>query len=164
MSIAYVVMGVSGCGKSHIGAGFADAIGAQFIDGDSLHPPANVDKMARGEPLNDSDRQPWLEEVGRSIGPNVVIACSALKRSYRDLIRKTADTPVVMCLLHGTRAVLWERVSSRKGHFMPPALLDSQLATLEMPAPNEAHVIADIDNTPDHIIKTLVAATQELST
>lgn len=153
-------MGVSGCGKSHIGAGFAAAIGAQFIDGDSLHPQSNVDKMARGEPLNDADRQPWLQEVGRCLGPDIVIACSALKRSYRDLIRQTAGARVIMCHLHGTRAVLWDRVNGRAGHFMPPALLDSQLATLELPTPDEAHVTADIDNTPDHIIQTLLAATQ----
>ncbi|MEP5630324.1 MAG: gluconokinase [Tateyamaria sp.] len=163
MSTAYVVMGVSGCGKSRIGAGFATAIGAQFIDGDSLHPQANVDKMARGEPLNDADRHPWLKDVGRHLGPNTVIACSALKRSYRDLIRETAGAPVIMCLLHGTRAVLWDRVSNRAGHFMPPALLDSQLATLELPTSDEPHVIADIGNTPDHIIKTLIAATKELA-
>ena len=163
MSARYVVMGVSGCGKSRIGAGFAAAIGAHFIDGDSLHPKTNVDKMARGEPLNDADRHPWLEEVGRNLAPNTVIACSALKRSYRDLIRKTTGAPVIMCVLHGTRDVLWERVSNRDGHFMPPALLDSQLATLELPDQSETHAIADIDNTPDQIIQTLITATQELT-
>jgi gluconokinase len=159
----YVVMGTSGCGKSHIGAAFADAIGATFIDGDDLHPETNIAKMSRGEPLNDDDRAPWLDEVGQALGPNTVIGCSALKRIYRDRIRENAGEPVVFLYLHGTRDVLLDRVNGRPGHFMPPALLDSQLATLEHPTHDEHHVVANIDMTPDEIVATLVAAIKEFT-
>ena len=157
MSARYVVMGVSGCGKSHIGAAFAKAIGATFIDGDDLHPPANIAKMSRGEPLNDTDRAPWLTEVGRTLGVDTVIACSALKRSYRDQIRSVAGGPVTFLLLRGKRETLLDRMSNRPGHFMPPSLLDSQLATLEFPAPDETFLVAEIENTPEQIVETFLA-------
>lgn len=151
--MSFVVMGVSGCGKSLIGQAFATAIGARFIDGDSLHPTANIAKMSRGEPLNDTDRAPWLDQVAKALAtPGTVVACSALKRKYRDQIRAVAGTPVTFLYLRGQRDTLLARVSARPGHFMPPALLDSQLATLEAPGPDEAHLVADIEQTPAKIV------------
>lgn len=163
MTGRYVVMGVSGCGKSHIGAAFAAAIGGNFIDGDDLHPKANIAKMSRGEPLSDTDRAPWLDQVGRSLAPDTVIASSALKRSYRDRIRLCATAPVVFLFLKGERDLLLDRMSNRPGHFMPPSLLDSQLATLEPPMADELHVVADIKDTPEHIVERLVAGAKELT-
>lgn len=156
----FVVMGVSGCGKSMIGAGVARAIGADFIDGDDLHPASNVAKMSAGIPLDDADRAPWLKTVGNTLrdapGPRV-IACSALKRRYRDAIRDAAGGPVVFLHLKGSRAVIGARMQARAGHFMPPALLDSQFAALEPPAPDEDIIEVDIDQTPDAIMAELVA-------
>ncbi len=149
----FVVMGVSGCGKSSIGAGFAAARGLQFTDGDHLHPPANIAKMSRGEALNDDDRAPWLDLVGAELaGGNSVIACSALKRKYRDQIRNRAGAPVMFLMLQGARDILQARMTARPGHFMPTSLLDSQLATLEPPMADELHLIQDIDQTPAEII------------
>ncbi len=157
--MSYVVMGVSGCGKSLIGQAFATAIGAPFIDGDTLHPAANIAKMSRGEPLDDTDRAPWLTRVGQAlVPPGTVVACSALKRKYRDQIRAVASTPVTFLYLRGQRDTLLTRVSNRPGHFMPPALLDSQLATLEPPGPDEAHLVADIEQTPGQIVALFRAA------
>jgi len=124
---------VAGCGKSTIGVALAERLGAEFLDGDSLHPQANIDKMASGTPLNDADRAPWLAEIGRRFSTSdtaLVIACSALKRAYRDIIRG-GDPTVTFVHLHGTRELLTERMNNRPGHFMPTSLLDSQLATLE---------------------------------
>jgi gluconokinase len=151
----FVVMGVSGCGKSLIGQAFAAAIGATFIDGDSLHPSENIAKMSRGEPLNDTDRAPWLHKVGDTLAMDgTVVACSALKRIYRDQIRTVAGAPITFLFLRGTRDTLLQRMSVRPGHFMPPALLDSQLATLQPPTDDEAHLVADIEQTPDKIVES----------
>jgi gluconokinase len=153
-----VVMGVSGCGKSSVGAGLAAALGLRFVDGDSLHPAANIAKMAQGIPLTDEDRAPWLAEVGAVLrAQGGVIACSALKRSYRDLIRAAAGE-VWFLYLRGSRETLLSRMSLRPGHFMPPALLDSQLATLEEPQADEAHLVADIEAPLAQIIAGFVAA------
>lgn len=141
-----VVMGVSGCGKTTIGALVADELGLPFTDGDSLHPLENIAKMAAGTPLDDDDRLPWLETVGRELAGSpdgLVVACSALRRSYRDAIR--AKAPHVLFLhLDGSREVLGSRLEGRSGHFMPAALLDSQLATLEPLGADEAGVVIDI--------------------
>ena len=150
-------MGVSGCGKSRIGAGLAAALSARFIDGDSLHPQANIDKMRRGAPLTDADRAPWLALIGGALTDNTVIACSALKRQYRDLIRDTAGGPVAFLYLRGQRDTLLARMSTRPGHFMPTTLLDSQLATLEPPTPDERHLTADIEAAPEDIIAGFLA-------
>jgi carbohydrate kinase (thermoresistant glucokinase family) len=149
-----VVMGVSGCGKSTVGALLAGRLDADFLDGDSLHPAANVQKMAAGIPLNDDDRQPWLEEIGRRFAAagdrSLVIACSALKRSYRDLIRAgAADARFIH--LHGTAELLAARMTARPGHFMPPSLLASQLQTLEPLQPEEAGVVLDIAQPPSEL-------------
>ncbi len=155
-----VVMGVAGCGKSTIGAALAGRIGAEFLDGDSLHPQANIDKMASGTPLNDDDRAPWLAEIGRRFpasGSALVIACSALKRSYRDIIR-SADPSVVFVHLQGTRDLLNQRMNARPGHFMPASLLDSQLATLELLQADEAGIVVDIAQPVEDIVNEVVSA------
>ncbi|KQI69261.1 hypothetical protein AN189_06825 [Loktanella sp. 3ANDIMAR09] len=152
-----IVMGVSGCGKSLIGEMLADEIGLPFLDGDDLHPPANIAKMSDGKPLNDADRAPWLDAVGEALAAcDRVIACSALKRIYRDRIRAAAGT---VCFVHlaGDRAVLLDRVSSRPGHFMPADLLDSQCEALEPPGSDERAVTVDIDATPDQVLAAIMA-------
>ncbi len=156
----YVVMGVSGCGKSSVGRAVAAAIGARFIDGDDLHPAQNLAKMARGEALTDADRAPWLDLVGRALGaaaPPVVIACSALRRAYRDRIAARSGAPVTYLFLTGSRTVIEARMRARSGHFMPPSLLDSQFATLEPPGPDEDALQVDIDQPFDAVVGTLVA-------
>lgn len=148
-----VVMGVSGCGKSTVGALLAAISGGEFLDGDSLHPEANIAKMSRGVPLDDDDREPWLRDIGERLGEarlqgrTLVLGCSALKRSYRDLIRSGAPD-VVFVHLAGSRELLWERMQARPGHFMPASLLDSQLATLQDLEPDEVGVVLDVAMTP----------------
>jgi len=140
-------MGVSGCGKSTIGALVADAMNIPFLDGGSLHPLANIRKMAAGTPLTDEDRRPWLEIVGGELAKasprGVVIACSALKHSYRDVIRaKAPDT--IFLHLDGTLEVLSSRLEGRSGHLMSPVLLATQLAALEPLRAEERAVVIDI--------------------
>ena len=129
----FVVMGVSGVGKTQVGLALAQALGARFIEGDDLHPESNRAKMAGGTPLMDEDRWPWLDRVAATLAegaPPVVGACSALRRRYRDRLR--AGTPgLVLLHLTGDPALVGERLRARKGHFMPPALLRSQFDTLE---------------------------------
>lgn len=132
MSVRIVVMGPSGCGKSTVGAALAESIGARFVDGDDLHPLTNVEKMAAGIPLDDGDRMPWLRTVGAALHgeERIVIACSALRRRYRDAIREESpDTFFVELVVD--RATLEARLTQRAEHFMPASLLDSQLETLE---------------------------------
>lgn len=132
MTVRIIVMGPSGCGKSTVGLALAESIGARFIDADDLHPITNVDKMAAGIPLDDDDRMPWLGVVGRALQADdrIVIACSALRRIYRDAIR-AESSDAFFAELTVDRAALEERMRARTDHFMPAALLDSQLATLE---------------------------------
>ncbi len=156
-----VVMGVSGSGKSTVGALLAESIGTGFTDGDDLHPPANVAKMAAGIPLDDADRWPWLAAVGRALadaGPNgLVVACSALKRSYRDAIR--AEAPAVRFVeLDNSADTLAERMTARTDHFMPESLLASQLATLEPLAPDEPGVRIPNDEPPAAVVAHARAA------
>ncbi len=131
-----VVMGVCGCGKTTFGAALAERLGAEFIEGDRLHPQANIDKMSRGEPLDDADRIPWLQAIVAraneltAAGETVVIACSALRQSYRDLLR-TAGAAVEFVHLAGPIETVLERVGTRRDHFMPASLVESQYATLE---------------------------------
>jgi gluconokinase len=155
----FVVMGVSGCGKTSIGLGLASALGADFIDGDDLHPPSNVAKMARGEPLDDADRAPWLAAVAERLAQSerpLIIGCSALRRRYRDWIRDGAGGEVTFLHLSGTRDVIAARMDARKGHFMPLSLLDSQFAALEPPEADEASITVDIDQTEAEIVAELV--------
>ena len=154
--VNYVVMGVSGCGKSTVGAAFAAAIGGRFIDGDDLHPPENVAKMSAGVPLTDADRWPWLTLVGATLTGDGVVGCSALKRAYRDRIRAVAG-PVRFLHLAGSKAVIAARMAARPGHFMPLGLLDSQFAALEPPGPDEDAVTVDIDQSLDAIVAALLA-------
>ena len=130
----YVLMGVSGCGKSSVGMALSVLCGMEFVDGDDLHPKANIAKMSRGEPLDDLDRAPWLAEVGRILARGsapVVVGCSALKKIYRDMIRVEVPEPVRFLHLDAPRDVLAARIAQRAGHFMPTSLLDSQFAALE---------------------------------
>ena len=143
----YVIMGVSGCGKSSVGAEMAQRCGVEFVDGDDLNPPANVAKMASGQALNDDDRAPWLADVGKRLAANdgaIAIACSALKRAYRDMIRAQVPGAVHFLHLAADKQVLARRVAERAGHFMPPALLDSQFATLEPLAADEVGQAFDV--------------------
>ena len=144
-------MGVSGCGKSTVAGVLAGRLGWPFVEGDDLHPPANVAKMHAGHPLTDQDRWPWLERIRgwmderEAAGENGIVTCSALKRSYRDLLRAGgADHDIRFVFLAGSRDVLLARLRSRQGHFMPASLLDSQLADLEPPADDEPSVRIDI--------------------
>jgi gluconokinase len=143
---ALIVMGVSGSGKSTVAAALGKRLGWRFEDGDTFHPQSNIDKMKAGHPLDDADRKPWLEAIAAEIdrvagtGGHVIIACSALKRAYRDiLIHGRHDVRIVY--LDGSRELIASRLVKRHGHFMPPELLDSQFATLEVPGADE-HVIA----------------------
>ncbi|MET3175906.1 UNVERIFIED_ORG: beta-N-acetylhexosaminidase [Arthrobacter sp. UYCu721] len=154
-----IVMGVSGCGKTTIGDLVARELGVQFLDGDSLHPVENVAKMAAGTPLTDEDRWPWLATVGSELAAakgGLVLACSALRRSYRDAIRAQAPDTVFLHL-HGNKEVLGARLEGRSGHFMPAALLESQLATLELLEADEAGVVVDIAAPVNQVVSDALA-------
>ena len=156
-----VIMGVAGCGKSTVGAALARETGIPYRDGDDLHPPENIRKMSKGTPLTDKDRAPWLAKVGLALKPgNLMIGCSALKRGYRDIIRDQADGPVLFLHLAAPIELIRERMKARTGHFMPPALLDSQFATLEPLQPDEAGSVIDIDQSFEGVV---TACAQELS-
>jgi gluconokinase len=159
---AIVVMGVCGSGKSVVGAGLAERLGYAFRDGDGFHPKANVEKMSAGTPLTDDDRWPWLDAIGAAMaddegGRGLVVACSALKRVYRERIAARAGVPVVFVHLDGPRALLAERMKNRKGHFMPPSLLDSQLATLEKPAADEPAIVVSVEPPVDEVIGAAIS-------
>lgn len=156
---AAVVMGVASCGKTSVGEGLARALGATFIEGDRLHPAANIAKMSSGTPLTDADRWPWLAEIGRSLAGHEgrIASCSALKRIYRQRIIAAAGRPVAFVFLDGSRALLERRIAARKGHFMPPALLDSQLNTLEPPGADEWALRLDIARAPAELVARAAA-------
>lgn len=157
----YVVMGVTGAGKSHVGAAFAHAAGLPFVDGDDLHTAANRQRMAAGIALTDEDRAEWLkliagrlaEAAGR--GSGLVAACSALKAKYRATLRASAPT-VRFIYLKGTREVIAPRMAQRTGHFMPATLLDSQFEALEEPTPDESPWVVDVREPPSAIVSALV--------
>jgi gluconokinase len=160
-----VLMGPSGTGKSTVGALLSDRLQWPFQEGDDLHPPTNVEKMSRGDALTDADRIPWLELVAawidarRAAGEPGIVTCSALKRSYRDLLRRDNVTFVNFT---GDAAVLRERMVRREGHFMPAALLDSQLATLEPPGTDEQTIEVDIARDPHDQAELVISALQTL--
>ena len=159
---AIVVMGVSGSGKTSIAEAIAGRLALHFIEGDALHPVENVEKMSHGIPLNDDDRMPWLDRIGAEIaaalgrGEGIVVSCSALKRSYRDRLRREAGGPLAFVYLEGSKELLTKRMGERKGHFMPTSLLESQLQTLEVPTGEPGVVTVDIHNSIDGIVDAAV--------
>jgi gluconokinase len=160
---AAVVMGVSGSGKTTIGEALAARLAWDFVDGDDLHPPANVAKMHAGQPLDDDDRAPWLDAIAaridawRAQGISGIVTCSALKRRYRERIIGDRDW-VRLIYLDGSRELIAERLATRRGHFMPASLLDSQFDTLEPPGPDENPIVAPIDRPVGSIVAGIVTA------
>lgn len=158
-----VVMGVAGSGKSTVGARLATRLGCEFAEGDAFHPPANVAKMAAGVPLDDEDRRPWLAAVAAWIrerdraGRSAVVACSALKRAYRDVLR-TASPRVVFVHLAAPPEVIRRRVHGREGHFMPESLLPSQYEALEPLAPDEPGATVDAAPPVEEVVDAALAA------
>jgi gluconokinase len=156
-----LVMGVSGTGKTTIGHLLADRLGWPYADADDFHPAANVAKMAAGQPLTDHDRWPWLETIGRWIdiqraaGQPGVASCSALKRAYRELLRR-GRPEVKAIFLDGSRELIGRRLLTRHGHFMKAHMLDSQFADLERPTPDEPTLVVSIDATPAEIVDTIL--------
>ena len=154
--VVLVLMGVSGCGKTTVARILAGRLGWSFEEGDVLHPSSNVEKMKSGHPLTDEDRAPWLEKVARWIGErldaggNGIITCSALKRSYRELLNRRGSG-VVFVFLAGSKETIAARLAARPGHFMPPRLLDSQFGDLEEPTSDEPVVRVDIGPAPEVI-------------
>lgn len=160
-----VVMGVSGTGKTSVGEAIASACGYRFVEGDALHPEENIRKMSVGIPLTDTDRWPWLKEIGRQLATGdapVVVSCSALKRSYRDLLRESAGRPIAFVYLRGDRDVLVGRMQRRTGHFMPASLLDTQLATLEDPAGEPLTVTVDVAPPSQDVIRASLVELAQL--
>ncbi|TYL51518.1 gluconokinase [Nocardioides sp. BGMRC 2183] len=159
-------MGVSGSGKSAVGAALAQRLGVPFGDADDFHPGANIAKMSAGTPLDDEDRKPWLDAIGRWLadheGDGGVVSCSALKRSYRDRLRAHSPTASFVHL-DGRREVIARRQASRPGHFMPSSLLDSQFATLEPLTEDEPGVVLDVDQSVDAIVDAYLATATGLS-
>jgi len=166
MASPIVVMGVSGSGKSTVGAALAQRLRVPFADGDDFHPPANIAKMTAGQPLDDDDRYPWLEAIGQWLADHHdggVMSCSALKRKYRDQMRRhCAD--VEFLHLSGTPEVIGKRQASRPGHFMPASLLQSQFATLEPLDPDERGTVIDVDQNIDSIVDNYVELTATRTT
>lgn len=153
-------MGVSGSGKSTVGAALAQRLRVPFADADDLHPEANIAKMSRGEALDDHDRYPWLEQVGAWLAAHPdggVMSCSALRRKYRDQLRHHAPGTEFV-LLAGSREVIERRQASRPGHFMPASLLTSQLATLEPLEPDEGGLVLDVNQSVDELVEGYVRA------
>ena len=162
-----IVMGVSGSGKSTVAALLAGRLGWTLLEGDDLHPPANIDKMAHGIPLDDDDRRPWLAAIEavmdrwRAQGASGVLTCSALKRRYRDQLG--GGRPELRFIyLEGDRDLIRHRQAQRRGHFMPPGLLDSQLAALEEPGPDEPVLVVPIGPPPDQLVESILSAISSL--
>src|SRR6187431_2375836 len=164
MGSPIVVMGVSGSGKSTVGAALAQRLRVPFADADDFHPPANIDKMTTGQALNDDDRYPWLEAIGEWLAARCadggVMSCSALKRKYRDQLRRHCPNTIFLHLA-GTPEVIGRRQASRPGHFMPASLLVSQFDTLEPLAPDENGVVVDVDQSIDAIVNEYVSTIPE---
>ncbi|QFY59139.1 gluconokinase [Rhizobium grahamii] len=165
---AVIVMGVSGSGKTSIAEKLAELLGVGFVEGDRLHPASNVEKMSKGIPLTDDDRMPWLDLIGDAMkasiasGQGIVVSCSALKRIYRDRLRNAVGGNLFFVYLSGSRELLTRRMGERKGHFMPLSLLESQLATLEVPTGEAGVVTVDIDDTIDGIVATALRDLRKL--
>ncbi len=162
MTQAIVVMGVSGSGKSTVAEELAAELSVVFIEGDRLHPKANVDKMSEGIPLTDEDLWPWLDLIGIELrkgseNNGIVVSCSALKKIYRDRLRTATGGPLAFVYLDGSLELLSRRMGERKGHFMPLSLLQTQLATLEVPTGEPGVVTVSIDATPEEITANALA-------
>jgi carbohydrate kinase (thermoresistant glucokinase family) len=161
MNIAIVLMGVSGAGKSTIGVRLAKRLKREFLEGDRFHPPANIEKMGSGSPLDDADRTPWLAAIAAAIDAArearkpIVVTCSALKRSYRAVLAGD-NGDVIFVFLQGRKALIAGRLADRPGHFMPPRLLDSQFAALEEPDADEPCCAVAIEATPDAIVDAII--------
>ena len=157
---AIVVMGVSGAGKTTIGTLLAARLGRALLEGDGFHPHSNIVKMRSGVPLDDADRMPWLDAIAAAIdaarreGRQLVVTCSALKRTYRDVLAGSHDD-VLFVYLRGGRSLVAERLASRAGHFMPPQLLESQFAVLQEPDAGEASIVVDIEDAPERIVQRI---------
>ncbi len=158
----FVVMGVSGCGKSTVGAQLAEALKLPFLEGDVLHPESNVARMAAGVALSDEDREGWLQALAERLrqahlaGQGMVLSCSALKRAYRDILRSGAPG-LRFVYLHGEHALLAARMAARTGHYMPLSLLDSQLATLQPPDVDENVLAFEVAERPEDIVAAVLA-------
>ena len=163
----FVVMGVSGCGKSTVGALLAEALKLPFLEGDVLHPESNVARMAAGVALSDEDREGWLQALAERLrlahaaGQGLVLSCSALKRSYRDMLRSGAPD-LYFVYLHGEYELLAARMAARTGHYMPLSLLASQLATLEVPGLGENVQSFDVAERPQDIVAAVLAGLPEM--
>ena len=157
-----IVMGVTGCGKTTVGALLAGRLGGVFLDGDDYHPAENVAKMSAGTPLTDHDRWPWLDRLGQVIEESVadkgrvVLACSALRRVYRDRLTKACAEPPLFIHLSGGRDLIHGRMAARREHYMPVALLESQIATLEALEPDENAMAMEIDAPVDSIVARIL--------
>ncbi len=159
--VPIIVMGVAGCGKTSVGKAIAGHLAMPFRDADEFHPKANIDKMSAGIPLTDTDRWPWLDAIGKALADSngrLIVACSALKRSYRDRLTRAAGRPVIFLWLDGSYATILQRMDRRKHHFMPASLLKSQFATLEPPAPDELAVRVSAEPPRDQVVATALAA------
>jgi gluconokinase len=157
--VVIVVMGVAGSGKTTVGQGLARRLGVEYAEADDFHPPANVAKMSAGTPLTDDDRWPWLRTIAEWISEHPeggVVTCSALKRKYRDVLAAGGD--VLFAHLDGSKELIGARMAARKGHFMPPALLDSQFADLEPLQPDENGVVLSVSMTPDELVEAAYRA------
>ena len=156
-------MGVAGCGKSTIGMALADRFDGTYLEGDLFHPSANIEKMSRGEPLNDEDRWPWLDIIAgkmRTQTGTVFAGCSALKRAYRERLIKAAGEPILFVHLAGSRELIAERMNAREGHFMPMTLLDSQFEALEPPTSDELAIHVDIRGSTQVCVERAAAGLQ----
>jgi gluconokinase len=164
----FIVMGVAGTGKTTIGALLAGRLGWLYAEADAFHPPANVDKMAAGQPLTDADREPWLEAIGRWIderaeaGEPGVVSCSGLKRAYRDRLRR-GRPQVRIVFLEGSRELITRRLTARHGHFMRVEMLDSQFADLEPPQSDEGATVVSVEPTPNEIVDGILGAHADVS-
>ncbi|MEJ5086928.1 gluconokinase [Brucella pseudogrignonensis] len=155
MNLHIIVMGVSGSGKSTVGEKLAEALNLPFLEGDSLHPKSNVDKMASGIPLQDEDRWPWLDKIGERMATaeqGLIVSCSSLKKSYRERLRAAVGGQLAFVFLDGSFEVLHEHMGHRTGHFMPVTMLESQLATLESPVGEPLVFRADVVDPIEKIV------------
>ena len=167
MTTGYIVMGVCGVGKSTIAKMLADRLGWQFFDADDFHPPANISKLKHAIPLTDEDRRPWLESLGKMLnfeiaaGRHPVLACSALKRRYREMLRTNGDG-IKIVYLYGSPEFIMERLQARKGHFMPPSLLTTQLEALEDPSGEPDVISVDISLAAEEAIEFILEKSSTL--